>query len=63
MVFSCKNRPNEVMPRKKMENVMYDMYIAESIIDHNYQSFNNPEKKEALINKVFQKDQQIAIFI
>lgn len=55
MVFSCKNRPNEVMPRKKMENVMYDMYIAESIIDHNYQSFNNPEKKEALINQVFQK--------
>lgn len=55
MVFSCKNRPSEVMSRKKMEDVMYDMYIAESIIDHNYQKFINPEKKEALINQVFQK--------
>lgn len=55
MVFSCQNRPNEVMSRRKMENVMYDMYIAESIIDHNYQNFSNAEKKEALIKRVLQK--------
>ena len=55
MVFSCQNRPSEVMPRKKMENVMYDMYIAESIIDHDYKNFDLPEKKEALINQVFDK--------
>ena len=53
--FSCQNRPSEVMPRKKMENVMYDMYIAESIIDHDYKNFDLPEKKEALINQVFDK--------
>ena len=34
---------------------MYDMYIAESIIDHNYQNFSNAEKKEALIKRVLQK--------
>ncbi len=55
MVYSCQNRPSEVMPRKKMENVMYDMYIAESIIDHDYQNFNRPERKEALIKQVLKK--------
>ena len=34
---------------------MYDMYIAESIIDHDYKNFDLPEKKEALINQVFDK--------
>ncbi|NLA63992.1 MAG: DUF4296 domain-containing protein [Bacteroidales bacterium] len=55
MVLSCHNRPSEVLPRKKMENVMYDMYIAEAIIDHDYQNFTLPEKKEALINHVLEK--------
>lgn len=55
MVFSCQNRPSEVLQRKKMEDVMYDMYIAESIIDHEYQKFSKPEKKEALIKRVLQK--------
>lgn len=34
---------------------MYDMYIAESIIDHDYNNFDLPEKKEALINQVLDK--------
>lgn len=55
MVFSCQNRPSEVLPRKKMENVMYDMYIAESIIDNDYQRFAKPEDKEALIGLVLKK--------
>lgn len=55
VVFSCQNRPSEVLPRKKMENVMYDMYIAEAIIDNDYQKFAQPENKEALINQVLEK--------
>lgn len=55
IIVSCQNRPSEVMPRKKMESVMYDMYIAESIIDHDYQKFNRPERKEALIKQVLKK--------
>ena len=55
MVFSCQNRPSEVMPRKKMENVMYDMYIAEAIIDNDYQKFSQAETKEALISQVLEK--------
>ena len=41
MVLSCHNRPSEVLPRKK--------------IDHDYQNFTLPEKKEALINHVLEK--------
>ena len=55
VVFSCQNRPSEVLSRKKMENVMYDMYIAEAIIDNDYQKFAQPENKEALINQVLEK--------
>lgn len=55
VVFSCQNRPSEVLSRKKMENVMYDMYIAEAIIDNDYQKFAQPENKEALIDQVLEK--------
>ncbi|MDD4246272.1 MAG: DUF4296 domain-containing protein [Dysgonamonadaceae bacterium] len=54
-VFACQNRPKEVLSRKKMENLMYDMYIAEAIIDNDYQEFALPEKKEALIDQVLKK--------
>ena len=55
MVFSCQNRPSEVLSRKKMENVMYDMYIAEAIIENDYQKYIEPENKEALIDQVLKK--------
>lgn len=53
--FSCQNRPSEVMPRNKMERVMYDIYIAEAIIDNDYNKFSQPEDKEALIGQVLEK--------
>lgn len=43
------------MSRKKMEQVMFDVYVAEATMDADYQSFNTPEKKEAYINKIFAK--------
>ena len=55
MVFSCQNRPSEVLSRKKMENVMYDMYIAEAIIENDYHDYVEPENKEALIDQVLRK--------
>jgi hypothetical protein len=38
-----------------MEQLMYDIYVAESMIENDYASFDSPEKKEALINEVFRK--------
>ncbi len=51
---SC-SRPKEVHNRKDMERIMYDVYIAEAMIENDYSSFSTPEKKEALINEVFKK--------
>lgn len=32
---------------------MYDVYVAEAILENDYNNFNTPEKKEAYINEVF----------
>lgn len=55
VLFSC-SRPKEVHSKKEMERIMYDVYIAEALIDNDYSTFNTPEKKEALINEVFKKN-------
>lgn len=52
-VVSCQNRPKEVLSRKQMEKVLYDVYIAEATIENDYFQFNTPEKKEAYIQEVF----------
>lgn len=52
---SCQNRPKEVLNRKHMERLMYDVYVAEALMDNDYQNFDTPQKKEALIRKIFEK--------
>jgi len=54
LITSCF-RPKEVLSRKKMERLMYDVYIAEATIENDYQGFDTPEKKEAYINRVFEQ--------
>lgn len=53
LISSCQNRPKEVLNRKRMEQLMYDVYIAEATMDNDYDDFGSPEEKEAYINKVF----------
>ncbi len=53
LVSSCQNRPKEVLSRKKMEQLLYDVYLAEATMENEYHQFNTPEKKEAYINRVF----------
>lgn len=53
LVASCQNRPKEVLSRKKMERLMYDVYVAEATMENDYHNFNSPEKKEAYIHEVF----------
>lgn len=55
-MFSFCSKPNEVHSKKEMERIMYDIYIAEAIIEDDYSSFNTPEKKEAIINEVFKRN-------
>lgn len=37
-----------------MERLLYDIYIAESVMERDYQHFNTAEKKEAYIRKIFE---------
>jgi hypothetical protein len=53
MISSCQNRPKEVLSRKEMEQLLYDVYLAEATMENEYQLFNTPEKKEAYINRLF----------
>jgi hypothetical protein len=53
LAYSCQNRPGEVLNRKRMERLMYDVYIAEATIENDHRNFDTPEKKEAYINRVF----------
>ncbi|NLJ00229.1 MAG: DUF4296 domain-containing protein [Bacteroidales bacterium] len=53
LIASCQNRPREVLNRKKMERLMYDVYVAEALMENDYQNFNSPDKKEAYIHQVF----------
>ena len=55
-MFSFCSKPNEVHSKKEMERIMYDIYIAEALIEDDYSSFNTPEKKEAIINEVFKRN-------
>ncbi len=54
LVTSCF-RPKEVLSRKKMERLMYDVYIAEATMENDYSQFDTPEKKEAYIHRVFER--------
>lgn len=54
VVSSCR-QSGKVLDRKKMENVMYDVYVAESMMDNDYQTFSTPQKKEAFIHSIFEK--------
>lgn len=38
-----------------MEQLMYDVYVAEALMETDYQYFDTPEKKEANIHRIFQK--------
>ncbi len=53
--FICCSRPKEVLSKKSMESLLYDIYIAEAMIDNDFQNFDTPQKKEALISQVFKK--------
>ncbi|ULB35685.1 MULTISPECIES: DUF4296 domain-containing protein [Proteiniphilum] len=53
IISSCQNRPGEVLNRKQMERLMYDVYVAEATMENDYQNFDTPEKKEAYIRRVF----------
>ncbi|MDR1517058.1 MAG: DUF4296 domain-containing protein [Dysgonamonadaceae bacterium] len=55
IVISACQRPKNVLDKKKMESLMYDVYIAEALMDNDYRNFDSPQKKEAFFNSIFEK--------
>jgi len=52
---ACDNRPFHVLSDKKMENVLFDVYIAQTIMDNNRALFSDSARKADLLNAVLQK--------
>lgn len=56
-LVNCSDRPSNVLSDKKMEDVIYDLYLAEAVKDRNYAMFNNDSaRKQQLANDVFKKN-------
>jgi len=53
MLISFCSRPKEVLSKKEMEKLLYDIYIAEALIESDYATFDTPEKKKLLYNRFF----------
>ena len=54
--LACTGKPNYVLSDRKMENVLFDLYIAEAEIIENSRIFSNDStKKQDLLQSVFKK--------
>lgn len=53
--LACDNRPFRVLSGKKMEAVLFDMYIAQAETDNNRDVFSDSARKHDLLNAVFRK--------
>ena len=55
-IFACSNRPSYVLSEKKMEKVLYDVYLAEAEINTHYVAFSSDSvRKQELLNSVLKK--------
>jgi hypothetical protein len=56
LLSACSNRPSYVLSDKRMENILFDLYIAETEIKENNPVFlNDSLRKQQLLRSVFEK--------
>ena len=56
LFFACSTRPSYILSERKMEKVLYDVYLAEAEINNNYYVFNSDStRKQELLNSVLKK--------
>jgi hypothetical protein len=54
--MACSDRPSSVLSEKKMEKVLYDLYIADAEISTNYAVFSSDSvHRQELLNAVLKK--------
>ncbi len=54
VLFSCSSRPDDILPEKKMEAVMFDLYLLEGNVSVKSMSLSN-EQKAPYYNAVLAK--------
>ena len=52
---ACSKTPSWVIPEKEMEDLLFDIHLAESKIDNDYSQFNDSARKQKLFSSVFEK--------
>lgn len=56
ILYSCGRRPGNVLSQEDMAKVLYDMQLAEAMMNNSYDSYyNETEHKDALIKSVLDK--------
>lgn len=55
LLSACSGKPRYVIPQKKMEKIMVDIKIAESMIDTDYESYRELDQRESLYASIFSK--------
>jgi len=55
LVIACSKVPDAILPEKKMQDVMVDIYLAEALIETNRQVYPDSLRKAALFQSVFRK--------
>jgi hypothetical protein len=55
IAFSCSRVPKDILSEKKMRDILYDMQIAEAMVETNYEAYNTSEKRKDLYDGVFFK--------
>ena len=52
---ACSKIPSWVIPEKEMENLLYDIHLAEAEIENNHMTFRDSVRKQKLFHAVFEK--------
>jgi hypothetical protein len=55
MAASCSRAPRDVIPEKKMRKVLYDMQMAEAMVETEFEKYKTNEEKQQLYDAVFAK--------
>jgi len=53
--FACGNRPSHILSEKKMEAVLFDVYLTEGMIDNYPAVSSDTTKKREWLNSIFKK--------
>ena len=52
---SCSRVPKHIISEKKMRTVLYDMQIAEALVETNYESYKTSDERQVIYDAVFAK--------